>query len=79
MLDAERRKRRMAAAAKVMEQMNATARFEPPPADEADAWSWGVFDKEDPPGHVVERGSIWLRKDLAAEWQRLRFSEEGEP
>ena len=70
----------MAAAAAIAKQMTATRRFDPPPAAEADAWVWAIYDKEDEAGRVISRGhSVWHRKDLANEWHRLRFTEEGEP
>jgi hypothetical protein len=69
----------MKAAAEIARQMRATARFEPPPEADADAWVWGVYDEEDASGRVVARGlSIWHRKDLSDEWHRLRFAETDE-
>ncbi|WP_154653557.1 hypothetical protein [Acidiphilium multivorum] len=39
----DRRCRPMAAAFEIAKQMNATRRFDPPPAEEAGAWIWGVY------------------------------------
>ena len=76
----ERRSRRMAAAMAIADQVNATKRFDPPPAEEADAWILVFYDKEDAAGRVTSRGHrVWHRKDLADELQRLRFTDEGEP
>jgi len=79
-MDDERRSARMAAALKVAEQMQATRRFDPPPADEADAWSPAFHDEDDESGRTVVRGRpVWHRKDLCDEWNRLRFTDEGKP
>lgn len=76
----DRRRRRMAAASAIARQIEATKRLDPLPAEEADAWVWGVYDEEDEAGRVIARGrSVWHRKDLSDEWHRLRFTEDGEP
>ena len=76
----DRRDRRMAAAAEIAKQMHASRRFEPPPAEEADAWVWGIYDEEGEAGRVISRGhSVWHRKTLSDEWHRLHLTEEGQP
>lgn len=70
----------MAAAAEIAKQINASKRFEPPPAEEAGTWVWGIYDEEDKAGRVIYRGhSVWHLKSLCDEWHRLRLTEEGEP
>lgn len=67
----------MAAACAVARQIEATKRLDPPPAEEAAAWAWGIHDEEDEAGRTLTRGrSMWHRKDLCDEWHRLRFAEE---
>lgn len=75
----ERPRRRMAAANAVACKMAATKRFDPPPANEADAWVSGIYDEEDVAGRVISPGRpVWYRKDLVEEWHRLRLADEGE-
>lgn len=70
-----RRERRLEEARRVAQEMCTTARYEQPPADEADEWVWAIQDQEDEAGHVISRRPVWHRKDLFKEWQRLRLGE----
>ena len=69
---------RAAEVRELLQQLNATKRYDPPPADEADAWEWSIHDEEDDDtGLLLSYGySVWYRKDLFKEWQRLSTADE---
>jgi hypothetical protein len=61
----------------ILNRMNATKRYDPPPAEEADAWEWSIHDEEDDTGLLLSYGySVWYPKDLFKEWQRLNDGAE---
>lgn len=71
MTDQTRETKRRQLAFKIGEKLNASARNTPPPETSLEEWV-SVMDMD-------TNKTNWFPKDLYNEYQRLRFSDAGEP